>query len=83
MENSIKHAFDEFKSGNITITIKKGIINSSISIFDNGKGFNLNSKNNNSLGLNIVESIIKDKLNGTLNIDSDENGTKIVFYFEN
>lgn len=38
---------------------------------------------NESLGLNIVKSIVKDKLNGDINIESNESGTKSVFYFKN
>lgn len=83
LENSIKHAFDDDQEGNIQILIKKGMMYSSISIIDNGKGFNVNVNKKNSLGLNIVNSIIKDKLNGDINIESNENGTKILFYFEN
>ena len=33
----------------------------------------------NSLGLQIVKSLVKDKLDGDLNIKSDNNGTNISF----
>lgn len=83
LENSVKHAFTEDSLGNIQITIEKGIMYSSISISDNGVGFDFTSKNNDSLGLNIVNSLVKDKLNGYINIESSKKGTKVVFYFEN
>lgn len=83
LENSIKHAFNDEEKGNIQVLIKKGMMYSSISIIDNGKGFNVNNNKKNSLGLSIVNSIIKDKLNGDISIESNENGTKILFYFEN
>lgn len=83
LENSVKHAFCETTMGNIQITIEKGIMYSSISINDNGIGFDFNIKKNDSLGLNIVNSIVQDKLNGYINIESSEKGTKVVFHFEN
>lgn len=83
LENSIKHAFNEVLEGNIQIIVKKGIMYSSISIIDNGRGFDFNLRKNDSLGLTIVNSIIKDKLNGDITIESNSSGTKAVFAFEN
>lgn len=83
LENSVKHAFTEDMTLNIQIIIEQGIMYSSISLTDDGTGFDLNSIKTDSLGLNIVNSIVKDKLNGHINIESNEEGTKIVFYFEN
>lgn len=83
IENSIKHAFNDVEEGHIQIIIKKGIMYSSISLIDSGKGFNVTLQKNESLGLKIVNSIIKDKLNGDINIESNENGTRVVFYFDN
>jgi two-component sensor histidine kinase len=83
LENSIKHAFNKVEEGNIQIIIEKGIMYSSISVIDTGSGFDLSLKKNESLGLNIVNSIVKDKLNGNLNIESNEWGTNAIFYFEN
>lgn len=83
LENSIKHAFTDVEQGNIKIIIKRGIMYSSISLSDDGKGFKLENGEKDSLGLNIVNSLVKDKLNGDITIDSNENGTKTMFYFEN
>jgi two-component sensor histidine kinase len=83
LENSIKHAFDEADEGSIKIIIKKGIMYSSISVIDSGRGFEVGLEKNESLGLSIVKSIIKDKLNGNLNIESSESGTSVIFYFQN
>lgn len=83
IENSLKHAFKDEDRGNIEITIKKGTIYSNIYLIDNGKGFNVNSVRNGSLGLHIVKSIVKDKLSGDISIESNENGTKVLFYFKN
>ncbi|PKM51495.1 MAG: histidine kinase [Firmicutes bacterium HGW-Firmicutes-7] len=83
LQNSIEHAFDEKSEGYIDIWIQKGSLYSSISIIDNGKGFDVKSIKVDSLGLNIVRSIVKDKLHGHLNIYSNESGTKIIFDFKN
>ncbi|MHC6180349.1 ATP-binding protein [Clostridium sp. JNZ X4-2] len=54
-----------------------------ISVIDNGSGFDTGQIKDNSLGLNIVKSIIKDKLKGDINIESNKSGTKAVFSFKN
>lgn len=83
LENPIKHAFIDNDEGVIEITIKKGIMYSNISVIDNGNGFDTSQIKDNSLGLNIVKSIIKDKLKGDINIESSKSGTKAVFSFKN
>ncbi|SHH53367.1 sensor histidine kinase [Clostridium grantii] len=83
IQNSLKHAFNNEVEGFIEIKIKKGDMYSTICIIDSGTGFDVNLVKNESLGLNIVKSIVKDKLNGVINIASDKNGTKAVFNFEN
>ncbi|AJA49061.1 putative sensor histidine kinase PdtaS [Clostridium pasteurianum DSM 525 = ATCC 6013] len=83
IENSLKHAFDDKDEGDIQITINTGQTYSSISVSDSGRGFDMKLLENETLGLNIVRSIVKDKLNGNINIQSNENGTKSVFYFKN
>lgn len=83
LQNSLEHAFKGRDEGRIDISVRKGSIYSSISVTDNGIGFNAKSIKSSSLGLNIVKSMVKDKLNGHLIIDSNKNGTEIVFDFKN
>lgn len=84
LQNSLQCAFIGRNLGNIHIKIQKGIMYSSISIIDNGIGFDVNKTvRPGSLGLSIVKNIVKDKLNGTFNIESNSKGTKIVFDFKN
>lgn len=83
IENSLKHAFSHKDEGNVQIIINAGQTYSSISVSDSGRGFDVKLLKNESLGLNIVKSIVRDKLNGHINIESNENGTKSVFYFKN
>lgn len=83
LQNSLQYAFTGRSKGCIYIQIQKGIMYSSVSVIDNGVGFDIRSVRQGSLGLSIVKNIVKDKLNGTLNIESDKGGTRIVFDFKN
>lgn len=83
LQNSIKHAFKGRSEGEIIVNIEQGNMYSTISIIDNGAGFNVNEVSKNSLGLMIVKSLVKDKLEGNLNIHSTIEGTKVVFDFKN
>jgi two-component sensor histidine kinase len=83
LQNSLKYAFAGRNKGCIFIQIQKGIMYSSISVIDNGVGFDIRTVRQGSLGLSIVKNIVKDKLYGTLNIESNTKGTKIVFDFKN
>jgi PAS domain S-box-containing protein len=83
LQNSLHHGFSKQDQGNIRVIIQKGIMYSNISIIDNGQGFDLKEVGKENLGLSIVKGIIKDKLNGYLKIESDAQGTKIIFDFEN
>jgi two-component sensor histidine kinase len=83
IENSLEHAFVKENHGYIEIVIKKGIMYSNISVRDSGQGFDKYPKEHGSLGLDIVKSIVKDKLNGDMNIESNINGTKAMFSFLN
>ncbi|HOR85034.1 MAG TPA: sensor histidine kinase, partial [Bacillota bacterium] len=80
--NSLKYAFIDKDSGCIDITVKSGNLYSTISIEDNGKGFNFYEWNRDSLGLSLANLTVKDKLDGDLRFDSDSSGTKIMFDFK-
>lgn len=80
--NSLKYAFTDIDSGRIDITVKSGNLYSTISVEDNGKGFNFYDWNRESLGLSLANLTVKDKLNGDLRFSSDSSGTKIMFDFK-
>lgn len=83
IQNAVDHAFKGRMNGVINIEIKKADDFSWIKISDNGVGMDL-SKNENNMGFLIVNSLIKDKLKGSLNIKSEKNiGTTIEFNFKN
>ena len=83
LQNSLQYAFEGRSYGDINIKIQRGKVYSSISVVDNGMGFDTDLISNKSLGLNIVKSLVKDKLHGNFNIVSNSNGTKILFDFKN
>lgn len=83
LQNSIKHAFKGRTEGKIIINIEKRNIYPTISIIDNGIGFDTDKVSKNSLGLMIVRSLVNDKLDGNLNIYSNSQGTKAIFDFKN
>ncbi|NMM63806.1 histidine kinase [Clostridium sp. P21] len=83
LQNSMHYAFKNKDSGIINIIIKKGEIYSAINLIDNGIGFDIKNKRSNSLGLSIVQNLVKDKLNGDIDIVSNSKGTKIRFDFKN
>ena len=83
IQNSITHGFKGMTTGKIDITVKQGKIKSKVTIADNGVGFKSKDFKNESLGLQIVKSLVKEKLFGTIDIKSTKNGTIIVFDFEN
>lgn len=82
LENSIHHGFCNQNDGHIEVIIQKGIMYSSISVIDNGQGIDVEKIGKESLGLNIVTGLVKDKLNGSIKIESSNQGTKVVFDFE-
>jgi two-component sensor histidine kinase len=83
LQNSMKYAFEGRQEGSIEISINKGKVYSTITVRDDGVGFENDSKRKDSMGLNIVESMVRDKLHGNLNVVSTKQGTKVTFDFIN
>jgi len=83
LQNALKHAFSDKNQGLIKVKIYQGYNYSNITIVDNGVGFDINSMKKNRLGFKIVKTIVDDKLNGHLELESSNVGTKIVFDFKN
>ena len=54
-----------------------------ISISDDGIGMNEKDFDKGSIGLQIVKSLVKEKLYGDLNVKTGDKGTEISFGFEN
>jgi len=81
--NAQKHAFDGKKTPHIDIVLGKGVdYENKLMVFDNGKGFrkDLLEQREASMGLKLVRSMVK-QLNGTLDVDSGEFGTRWTIEF--
>lgn len=79
LQNCMKYAFAGRTNGRIQILLEKGKIYSTITVIDDGVGFDTSKKRTGSLGLNIVESMVRDKLHGNLKIRSGSAGTRVSF----
>ncbi len=83
ISNSIIHGFENREIGNILIIVKKGSLNTSVTICDNGCGFVNSCESKKSVGLRLVQEIVTDKLKGCFTIASNINGTTAKFDFNN
>ena len=81
LQNAIMHAFPMGQKGTITLTAEQGILSTKISVIDDGIGFDVDISRKNGTGLDIVKTIVKEKLNGELTIHSSEKGTVVEFDF--
>lgn len=77
--NAIEHAFDG-EEGNIDISFKQLGERYSLSIQDNGKGFDT-SLTYKSLGLTLIKDLSVTLPHSTIDIEG-KNGTKIQIYFD-
>lgn len=83
LQNSFKYAFQDRKEGRVRIVVKHGDLYSKIQVIDDGAGFDVRKTDGNRLGLSIVQTLVKDKLKGDLEIDSGPEGTTTTFNFKN
>lgn len=84
LQNSFEHAFNRSTTENkISILLaKEGNDFVKVTVTDNGTGYDSEAIFDQSLGLQIVSSYVKDKLRGKLQINSSEDGTTTCFYFK-
>lgn len=81
LQNAVKHAFPTGKNGVVTISAQKGILSTKISVTDDGVGFDPEHGKKNGSGLEIVKTMVKEKLNGEFMVESNKNGTVATFDF--
>ncbi|MBI5680538.1 MAG: PAS domain S-box protein [Methanobacterium sp.] len=82
VSNSMKHAFPDKMKGEIEVDFKLQGDNFMLSVADNGVGFpeNIDFKNTDSLGLQLVNSLVS-QIDGEINLDK-ENGSKFTVLFK-
>ncbi|MEG2096565.1 MAG: sensor histidine kinase [Pseudoflavonifractor sp.] len=83
LQNSLKYAFQDGEVGQVRIVVTQGELYSRIKVIDNGGGFDVDNTKQNRLGLSIVQTLVKDKLRGVLDIESGPMGTCATFDFKN
>lgn len=83
LQNCMKYAFKGRKEGWVWIRIEKGKVYSRLTVKDDGIGFELEKMRAGSLGLNIVKTMVQDKLHGKFTIRSGREGTEAEFDFIN
>lgn len=83
LQNCIDHAFIGRGEGAIWVKIDRGSAYSVITIKDDGIGFDPSKIKQESLGITIVKSMVKDKLEGSLHIVPTPQGTVVTFDFKN
>jgi two-component sensor histidine kinase len=81
LTNSLKYAFPVGKKGKIDIVIREKGGNIAINISDNGKGLpkEIDFRNTESLGLQLVVSLVE-QINGKIRLDTKK-GTKFTIEF--
>ncbi len=84
LSNSLKYAFPENRKGEIVIRLRSvGQGEVELIVSDNGLGLpeNIDWRNTETLGLNIVKMLAEDQLEGTLSLDR-VNGTHFTIRFK-
>ncbi|MFD3446735.1 sensor histidine kinase [Microbacteriaceae bacterium 4G12] len=81
VQNCYDHAFKGKDTGIISVSLEKRDNQVFIAVKDNGKGLQKKEGKEQSLGLTIVQSYVKDKLKGCLSIKANDEGTNITVQF--
>jgi len=76
LQNSLEHAFVGRNSGVVRITLGRGPQEWVVEVSDDGVG--LPDVRPSSLGLEIVETLVRDDLHGSLTFNSTADGTQVV-----
>ena len=79
VSNAFFHAFANRARGRVEVSFCKGALFHTVTVSDDGTGFDLAGERKNSLGLQIVQATVQDKLRGKLHINSGSQGTKVSF----
>lgn len=80
--NALEHAFPEQEEGAIQVCYSAGRLFDTVTVSDNGCGFDPSTSRAGSLGLRIVSATVRDRLRGKLRIHSDPRGSRISFDFK-
>ena len=73
--NAVEHAFEGREEGHIRICFEAGTLTHTVTVTDDGCGFDPDRLQTSSLGLRIAEATVKDRLHGRLRLHSDGSGS--------
>ena len=80
--NALEHAFEDRDTGRIQVSFLAGSLFHTVTVADNGCGFDVTAPRTGSLGLNIVDATVRDRLRGHMTVYSSSNGTRVSFDFK-
>jgi len=82
ISNSLKYAFPDDRTGEITVTMKNLDKQLELIVKDDGVGIpeGLDWKNSKSLGLKLVRTLVENQLDGSIDMENN-NGTKFTIKF--
>lgn len=81
LQNAVRHAFPAGGRGEVEVRIERTALSCRITVSDNGAGFDPDKVEGEHLGLELVRSLVSDKLVGELSIRSGSSGTSVSFDF--
>lgn len=77
--NALEHAFSGRSAGEIRISFCAGCLFHTVTVEDDGTGFDVFAPRDQSLGLNLVQAAVQDRLHGHLSVHSDSRGSRVSF----
>lgn len=82
ISNALEHAFEGRETGNIQVSFCAGNLFHTVTVSDDGIGFDPASPRKGSLGLNLVDATVRDRLHGHISVHSDCHGSRMSFDFK-
>jgi two-component sensor histidine kinase len=78
VQNGLKHAFVGREKGHIIITLRDQPPGFEVEVQDDGVGLSADEPPPNSLGLQIINTLVSQDLGGTLDVERSEQGTRAI-----
>jgi two-component system, sensor histidine kinase PdtaS len=78
LQNALEHAFVDRTEGSVRITLGHGPKEIVVEVTDDGVGLPSDQSQPSSLGLELVETLVRDDLSGTLSFKSTASGTQVL-----
>ena len=79
-QNAVRHAFPDGRPGRIELRVETGVLSARVSVRDDGVGM-AEVLGEGGIGLNLVRTIVREKLGGEVSIQTGPAGTDVSFDF--